>query len=265
MTGRDQVVHAGVPEGFRWSKAPWGMVLSCADLERVTTHAFTTRELDVRPNNATPNEIWVRLAQHFAVRPAHVIRLRQVHGTDVHRVEGEPAEALVEADIAITDREDVLLVVQAADCVPILLADVERRAVGVVHAGWRGTAAGAARKAVSELRHAYGIPADQLIAAIGPSIGRCCYEVGENVREAFAAGPMSAMAPDRWFARDAAGRLVLDLWRANEEQLAAAGIPSTQIRVASLCTASHPELFPSYRGEGARAGRLLGCIRKSAL
>lgn len=143
--------------------------------------------------------------------------------------------------------------VQVADCVPLLLADRRGRAVAAVHAGWRGTAAGIARRVVQALG-AHGIEPQELIAALGPSIGPCCYEVGEDVLAAVSAGtgaPPDLLAPQ--------GRR-LDLRLANRLQLQAAGLAPDRIHAAPWCTSCASELFYSYRRQGPRAGRLLACI-----
>jgi len=161
--------------------------------------------------------------------------------------------------------------------VPILVADHGTGAVAAAHAGWRGTALRVASAGVDSMIGLGSRPSD-LVAAIGPSIGPCCYEVGADVRDRFAAEGFDAADLDRWFAsrpatlpgnpatvgrpRDAvAPTLFLDLWRTNRDQLAAAGIQKDRIFVAELCTASHDETFFSYRREGARAGRLGAVIR----
>lgn len=250
-------------EGFSWQPASWGEVLTCDALATVAPHAFTTKALDVRAHNATPPDTWAHVGKHLGVDRDHVLRLQQIHGTSVvlvRRGDALPVEP-PPGDIAISDRSDVALVVQAADCVPVLLADIQGRAMGIVHAGWRGTLANAVGRAVASLQDTLGVEPSDVIAAIGPSIGRCCYEVGAEVQEAFGKQSYSREALARWFDCDDRGRLTLDLWRANADQLLAAGLAPARIHVARLCTASHVAWFPSYRVEGGRARRLVGCIR----
>ena len=141
---------------------------------------------------------------------------------------------------------------------PLLIADRRLGAVAAVHAGWRGTAGGIAGAAVSHLKSVYGSRAGDLMAALGPSIGPCCYSVGEELVGAFERNGHGASV-ERWFLRGPGVRL--DLWRANREQLEAGGIPATAVFVSGLCTACHPEWFYSYRREGRAAGRLVGFIR----
>ena len=172
-------------------------------------------------------------------------------------------ESWPKADILVTDGPTVALAVQAADCVPVLMADRRSGAVAAVHAGWRGTAAGAAPAAVAALAREFGTRPGDLVAAQGPSIGPCCYVVGDELVEAFRASGFGREV-DRWFARDETGALRLDLWAANRDQLAACGVPAAAIHGSGLCTANHPEWFASYRRDGPGTGRIAAVIRARA-
>jgi YfiH family protein len=238
-------------------------VLTCDAFEGLAECAFTTRTLDVRSHDATPIDTWAQLARHMGVAVDRCVRMRQVHGTDILQLDRGlplPSEP-VPADVSITNRSDIALVVQSADCVPIVLADRRGRAVAVVHAGWRGTVANAAGRAVERLRDAFDVDPVDLVAAIGPSIGRCCYEVGVEVQGAFESQAFPDDAVRRWLGRDERGRLTLDLWQASADQLTTAGLHAQDVHVARLCTASNLDVFPSYRSEGERAGRFVGCVR----
>jgi hypothetical protein len=173
--------------------------------------------------------------------------------------EASATNELPEADALVSNDPGAVLAVQAADCVPILIVDARRGAASAVHAGWRGTCAGAAVKAVEALRRECGSDPRDLMAAIGPSIGPDDYEVGEEVRAAFAAAGHDRAAVDRWF-RASGSRLHLDLWTATSDQLVSAGVSSDRIHTARLSTARHPGLLPSYRRDGPRAGRLAALI-----
>lgn len=255
----------GLPEpsgAFVWRQAPWGAVLACTALEPYASHLFTTR--DIAPGvGVGPDEAWSAVAAWLRLDPAVLYGLDQVHGCRVlvtGAAAAAPSSNLPSADAAISNQDADAVVVKTADCVPVLIADRTGRGVAAVHAGWRGTAQGIAAKTVDAMAETFGSHPRDLVAAIGPSIGPCCYEVGPEVRAGFAA---SSAAPAPWFAQGAGDRSWLDLWRANAEQLADRGVPTAAIHVARLCTACNPGTFFSYRRERARAGRMLAAIRKA--
>jgi YfiH family protein len=171
------------------------------------------------------------------------------------------------------------IAVRAADCVPLLLADSTTGAVAAVHAGWRGTAAGAAIAALEAMGHEFGSRPDDITVAIGPSIGPCCYEVGSELVDAFAGAGHARHLVDRWFSvgdpgsgvRDRApgarerGRLQLDVAGANRDQLVLAGVPEQNIYDCGLCTAMHLAVLTSFRAEKEKAGRIAGVIRARPL
>lgn len=178
----------------------------------------------------------------------------QVHGADVVAVRaGEPRpDELPKADGIITADAGVPLVMRFADCVPILLFDPVRRAVGIAHAGWRGTAVGIGPATVRAMEDAYGSRPADIIAGIGPSIGPCHYEVGPEVvaqiGDAFRDGHEFFHTP-----ADGAGKAHFDLWAANVRALKEAGVG--QIDVAGICTACRLDEFYSHRAEAGRTGR----------
>ncbi|MBI3932285.1 MAG: peptidoglycan editing factor PgeF [Acidobacteria bacterium] len=177
-----------------------------------------------------------------------LLLLRQVHGAGVRAA---PWDATPEGDAAVAEAPGFLLGIETADCLPILLADPGRRAVAAVHAGWRGTAAAVARAGVAALVEGGSKPAD-LVAALGPAIGPCCYEVGDEVREALGPGG------DGCFRPGPRGRPHLDLRAANERQLREAGV--VRIHHVPDCTFCHADLYHSFRREGKDAGRMISFI-----
>jgi YfiH family protein len=197
--------------GFRWHDEGSAPALRCEPLAAVARHAFTSRQLRLR--GADP-AAWGRVAAEVSCPVTALHRVRQVHGARVWVVDAALTSP-PEADALVTCVPGAALVVVTADCVPILLADPVSGAVGAVHAGWRGTAANIAGAAVETLADRWAVPAARLIAAIGPSIGACCYEVGDELEDAFASAGHGARAA--WFTRDAGGRLRLDLWVANRD------------------------------------------------
>ncbi len=179
---------------------------------------------------------------------------RQVHGNTAVTVRvpaprGEASDS-GECDVLATDRSGAALVVQTADCVPILL--VSPGAVGAAHAGWRGSAKDVAGRAVAALAALGAAPAE-LHAWIGPSIGPCCYEVGGEVAAQFAGDFVRAAC---------GGGYRLDLRAANVAQLTAAGVPRDRIAVHPACTKCG-EGFASYRRDGPKAGRMIALIARA--
>ena len=265
-----------LPPGFRWTQEAFGPALRCIPLEPIAPHLFTTRQLAL-----TSPAAWSRVAG--ALGAERVAMLTQVHGREVVVVRSGAAlrprdeeraghsdaaaqrfgaDDRPEADVLVSDDPRVAIAVRAADCVPLLIADPKTGAVAAVHAGWRGTAAGAAAAAVQALEREFGARPADLVAAIGPSIGACCYEVGSDVVDAFAAAGHPRYLVDRWFlARPREEKLRLDAAGANRDQLILAGVREGQVHLSGLCTAGNLDLFPSYRAERARAGRLAGVIR----
>ena len=258
-----------IPDTFRWTDESWGPALRCRPLEAIARHLFTTRQLELSS------------ADHVrqmagAVGATRAVMLTQVHGREAVMVRaGQPVpEGRPEADVLVSDAADVAIAVRAADCVPLLMADPVSGAVAAVHAGWRGTAAGAAVAAVDALAREFGARAEDLIAAIGPAIGVCCYEVGSELVDAFAAAGHARHLVDRWFRLRPLAvsgvegperkSLHLDVPLANRDQLVLAGVQEGNIHVAGLCTAMHLDLLTSYRAEKGNAGRIAGAIRARA-
>jgi hypothetical protein len=175
---------------------------------------------------------------------------RQVHGA---RVWTAPWEGTPEGDGAIATAPRLLLAIETADCLPVLIVDPDGRRVGAAHAGWRGTAASVVRATATALIETGSDPA-RLLAALGPAIGACCYEVGEELRSAF--GPSG----DRFFRAGPGGKLFLDLRAANRAQLLETGLSEPHILGIDECTACHPERYHSYRRDGGGAGRMISYI-----
>jgi len=245
-------------------------------------HAFTTRNGGI---SAAPYAT-LNLGLHVGDAAAAVVANRaavaaalgldgqafvladQVHGADVAVVgradRGRGAERLATAvpgcDVLVTAEPGVALVVLVADCVPILLADPVGRIAAAVHAGWRGTVAGAAGAAIRAMVALGSRPGD-VRAAIGPCIGVDHYGVGENVAEAVAAAWPTDAA--RWIVR-AGGGAAFDLAGANRDQLVAAGLARKHVAACGISTAGDVGTWFSHRAEGGRTGRQAGIIGWSA-
>jgi YfiH family protein len=180
--------------------------------------------------------------------------MKQIHGASVQHA---PWRGLAEGDAATADRPGLVLGIETADCLPVLLVDPRRRAVAAAHAGWRGTAAGVVRAAVAAMVAAGSRPED-LVAATGPGIGPCCYEVGEELRAAF--GEDGA----EFFRPGPRGRPHLDVRAANERQLREAGVRAERIHRVADCTRCRADLYHSFRRDGKGAGRMINYVGFSA-
>lgn len=248
---------------FDWIDTPWGAALVCRALPPFARHVFTARGLDVPHANAGSG--WAALAAFLGVGESCVWRMRQVHGITAHTEQVSACDdEWPEGDLLATDREDVALSVRTADCVPLLYADARTGAVAAVHAGWRGTVAGASSRMVEVLAARFGSRPSDLVVAIGPSIGPEAYEVGVEVTEAFAAAWPREVARGTWWTAGASpGKSLLDLWTITRDQLALAGVRPEHIHLAGLCTATHADVFHSYRRHGAAAGRMVAAIRRA--
>jgi len=209
-----------------------------------------------------------------------LVQLKQIHSSVVHRVNAEPREAL-SGDGLITNTPRLLLSIKTADCVPVLIADVKRRAIGAFHAGWRGTVARIVEKGIGEMRrHFGGVPRD-LHAVIGPCIRRCCYQVGAEVRaafesqfsyadelfeEVFDADAIHVRYPLLFLNQRSPGHgdigpaIHLDLVEANKRQLLDTGIREEHISVVNGCTACDTTRFFSHRAELGQTGRMMAVI-----
>jgi YfiH family protein len=189
-------------------------------------------------------------AQAALGESGEVFFLRQVHGCAVVT---PPWTEPPDADASVTARPGTLLAIETADCLPVLIVDPIRRQVAAAHAGWRGTVARVTQGAVRAMLDAGSNPAD-LLVALGPSIGPCCYEVGPEIETAF--GPRGAP----FFVKGAAERKHLDVAAANRAQLAELGIASSRIDSISHCTKCREDLFFSYRRDGGQAGRMISVV-----
>jgi len=203
--------------------------------------------------------------------------LKQIHSALLHPFSAVPPQPC-KGDASSTKTPGLLLAIQTADCVPVLLVDPKKRAVAAIHAGWKGTLARVTQKAVGRMQYEYGSNPAHLLAAIGPSVGPCCYEVAADFVSKFTAQfadapgyfdePRSGEEPNplQWLNMAPPGHqppprgVHLDLRKANRSQLLAAGLRPQNIFVSDLCTACRTDLFFSYRKEGALSGRLMSVV-----
>jgi len=208
-------------------------------------------------------------------RETPLVTVRQVHSRVsvlTRDADATFGAAPPEADGILTNQRGILLGIQTADCIPVLVADPVRRAVGAFHAGWRGTVERIVELGIRQMQEEFGSDAAQLVAAIGPGIGPCCYIVGDEVlarfdaafaysRELFSADA----AGDDWADSDGTSKarrpaLRLDLIEANRRQLLTAGLDAGSIAIVGGCTACQRERFFSHRASQGHAGRMMAVI-----
>lgn len=229
-----------------------------------------------------------RATRNQPYRPHSLRLLRQIHSGCVHRFSPDQAHRLdahgkptLRGDGAIANDPGVMLGIQTADCIPVLVADVQQRVVAAFHAGWRGTLARVVERGVGRMRAEFGCRPEDLTAAIGPGIGPCCYSVGEEVRsefrsqfcyadelfqEVFDLDPIKEKYPMLFLTARAPGHsnlgpnLHLDLIEANRRQLLDAGVLPNAIHALGLCTACDTAHFFSHRAEQGFTGRMLNVI-----
>jgi len=209
-----------------------------------------------------------------------LVTLRQVHSDVIHPVAALPDHPGI-GDGLVTATPGLLLAIQTADCLPVIVVDRKQRAVGVFHAGWRGTVKRIVEKGVGEMRRWFGSKPGDLEAAIGPGVHNCCYVVGEEVRDNFASqfaygvelfhelkesDPVREKYPLLFLTARAPGHsklpvnIFLDLVEANRRQLVDAGVPAKHIEASPLCTSCRTDLLFSYRAEKGVTGRLMGVV-----
>lgn len=211
-------------------------------------HGFEQRS---RPAGAETREATRRRAAAALAPSGRLLLMEQVHGASVAVAPWDGASPRADASVAAA--AGLLLGIETADCLPILLVDFPRRLVAAVHAGWRGTAAGVAARAVEALR-ARGSDPREMVAGFGPAIGPCCYEVGDDLRPAFGPGGGAFFRPGP------RGRAHLDLRAANLRQLEAAGVDSDRVHHVAECTSCLADRYHSYRREGPGGGRMISFV-----
>lgn len=201
------------------------------------------------PNLAELN--WLRhgFGGRDSVYPEIITTLRQIHSCLVVEVEGTGGDRIAEGDGLVTDQRGMLVGIRTADCVPVLLADPVNRVVSAVHAGWRGTASRIVPEAVERMKSRFGTRPEHVVAAIGPSIGGCCYEVGPVVARQFGTWVPNMEQVDE--------PALLDLKTVNQLQLASLGV--RDVWVSQDCTFCGSDFF-SFRREKEQAGRMISYI-----
>lgn len=216
---------------------------------------FTERTADfVLPADATGLSATQKqfLLGKFQLDPAKVFTARQVHGSKILLVSntGFPQHSIPEADAMVTNVPGVILSVRTADCLPIFLFDPKKKAIGLVHTGWRGSSQRIVIMAIETMKKNYGSDPADILVELGPAIRQCCYEVGEEFRDIFSqAGEVLRHKQN----------LYLDLSLVNEHQMQEAGLKAAHIVDSQQCTMCNPQFF-SYRRDKEKAGRHLSLL-----
>ena len=261
------LVHGFSTRAGGWSKVYGGRTLNLGFTQQDSLQAVAQNRKDfVR-----------RIGAAGKGRPWPLVTLRQIHSDLIHCVTGAPKRTLV-GDGIITQTPGILLAILTADCLPVILVDAKRRAIGVFHAGWRGTMKRIVEKGVGEMFRRFGTTPADLRAAIGPGVHDCCYNVGPEVRAQFESqfeyadklfreveesDPVREKYPLLFLTARAPGhsvlpkKIFLDLVEANRRQLLATGVAAKHISASPLCTACRTDLLFSYRAEKGVTGRMM--------
>ena len=243
----------------------------------IAEHGFTTRAGGVsrgifstlnvsytRGDDLTAvDENYKRIAVSMHADAADFVLSDQTHTTNIRKVTGDDrGKGIVrekdyhDIDGLVTDEPGIVLATFYADCVPLYFVDTRRKAIALAHSGWRGTVARMGRCVIDRMQEAYGTDPSDLVAAIGPSICQACYEVSEDVADAFAKEFRGAGQADEILQHKGGGKYQLDLWRANEIVLQEAGIAAERIQVTDLCTCHNSEYLFSHRASHGMRGNL---------
>lgn len=233
--------HGGVSEG------PYRSLNLGLGTQDVPEHVHENRGRLGAAMGMAPSD-WAMGNQVHEARVGVVRRLHSESGGEVGR--------FPRTDALVTDRHGILLVVLMADCVPIMIVDPVHRAVGVAHAGWRGTVARIGVETLRVMTATYGTRAEECIVAIGPSIGPCCFEVGSEVSHIFQQEFSADAGSIVRGASTAGGKSHVNLWQANKLPLVEAGVLSENVGVSGLCTCCSPDQLFSHRASGGVTGRL---------
>lgn len=214
---------------------------------------FDDRDTDPKDNIEKNRAI---IAKELSIPVENLVTVSQVHGSVVHRVTGDNRRERVEADAIVTDAPNIPIGIMTADCLPALFYDPVKHVIGAAHGGWKGTALSVSIKTIETMGRLYGSKPRDIIAAIGPYIGPCCYNIGENVVDEFE----KAFGKDLSYIIKDGDKTRLDIGKANVAQLLSAGVMRERITETAPCTSCESSTFFSYRKDRGRTGRQLSLI-----
>jgi len=199
---------------------------------------------------------WDRLATAFAIPMEQFLVVNQVHGDAIFVIKPHgsyfSSRDELNYDAIVTTRANLAICIKTADCVPVSVVDKVKKVIAVVHAGWRGSALGISAKVIELMQNQYRSQPQDILVAIGPSIGRCCYEIDQATADAFRKQNNHELFLQQGKKKD---KWMLDLVEANRSQILEAGIPESNIEVAGFCTTCNQDMFFSHRGSGGITGR----------
>ena len=231
-------------EGIRWLSFP-----------PLDAFPFILHGLTVKGQNPAANggkRATAKLLKKISRHAGRVISLLQVHRDRCVVISsGDQLQPRYSGDAVLTDRNDVLLSVSVADCLPVFMVNPKRKIIGMIHAGWRGTLLGIARRTIRDAKDRFGCEPGEFTLLFGPCIRSCCYRVSNQVAILFDGNCISRR-------RD--GTSMLNLVRANLKQFTDCGVIENKIFVIDACTFCNKELFCSYRRDKENAGRMIGCL-----
>jgi len=247
----------------------------------IVKHCFTTRQggvskgiyasLNTSPYKDEPMEVTNKnldiICSAIGVDYRKLIMSKQVHGNNVLVVDekflktkSSDEKPNVGYDALITNLPNIPLMTFYADCVPIFLLDPINKAIGLVHSGWRGTALHILEKTIEKMKRLYNTKSEELLAAIGPSIERDCFEVGEDTVEIF---KKSFSCHEHIIYKNSRGKYIIDLWAANRRMLIESGVPIDNITESQMCTKCNKELFFSHRRDKGKNGSMSAIMELS--
>jgi len=233
-------------------------------------HAFCARQGGVSQNeyaslNVSFNEgdeeysvlqNWGKLAAAFAIPLEQFLVVNQVHGDEIFVIKPHgsyfSSRSELNYDAIVTNRTNLAICIKTADCVPVFFVDRVKKIIAVTHAGWRSTALNISAKVIGLIQNQYGSSLQNILVAIGPSIGKCCYQVDSAVADAFRGQKnheiylQPATVGNKW---------ILDLPEANRRQILDCGVPEKNIETSGFCTSCRQDIFFSHRGSGGITGR----------
>ncbi|MFA5324076.1 MAG: peptidoglycan editing factor PgeF [Smithella sp.] len=230
----------------------------CTRLGGVSEEDYASLNISFKEGDLESNVLqnWNRLAMAFAIPLENFLTLNQVHGDDIFVIKpyGDylPADKALNYDAIFTTRDNLAICIKTADCVPVFIVDRVKKIIAAVHAGWKGTALEITAKVIRLLYEKYASSPRDILAAIGPSIGLCCYEVNEEVANAFC---NQKNYQDFLYPGERPNKWIVDLAEANRRQMINCDIPEENIDVSHLCTSCRQDLFFSHRGSGGITGR----------